>query len=154
MLETGTLVLIGGGRSLGAFTYVENLADGIFLAGIRDKAAGETYVITDGIELSWKDYFEKLTDALDVPRPRLSLHPTLAWGLASALEGIWKVFRIRSRPPVTRYLVAHLRKDFHFSIDKAVQELGYSPAIGPDEAIRRTALWYRRAVRGEKDDGS
>jgi nucleoside-diphosphate-sugar epimerase len=132
---------------LGAFTYVENLADGLILAGTVGDVAGEVYVITDGVKLTWRAYFEKLTVALDVPPPRISVSPVLAYAAASMLESVYRLFHIRRRPPLTRYLVTHLSRDFHFSIAKARRELGYEPCVGVDEAIRRTAEWYKRVVR-------
>jgi nucleoside-diphosphate-sugar epimerase len=32
--------------------------------------------------------------------------------------------------------------DLDFNIDKARRELGYHPAVGFDEGIRRTMAWY------------
>jgi nucleoside-diphosphate-sugar epimerase len=142
LLERGLIPLVGKGQYLGALTYVENLADGIILAGSVPGAAGRTYVITDGIEVSWREYFDSLASAIGAPAPRLSIHPTLAWAAASLLETVYRALGIRQRPPITRYLAAHLRADFHFRIDRAQRELGYVPAVGFEEAIRRTAAWY------------
>lgn len=147
MLEKGRMVYLGGGKTLGAFTYVENLADGLILAGTKERAVGETYVITDGLRLTWREYFERLTDAIEVSRPKRSLAPGVAWIAATFLEIIYKVLRIKKRPPITRYLIDHLRHDFHFSIEKAKRELGYCPAIQIEEAIARTADWYKSVVR-------
>lgn len=143
LLEAGCMAYIGGGEKLGAFTYVENLADSLILAGTSDRAAGETYVITDGVKLTWREYFEKLTAALGLPKPWLSVNPSLAYAAATVLEGFYRLLRVRRRPPITRYLVVHLSNNFHFSIAKAVRELGYIPRVGVEEAIRRTAEWYR-----------
>jgi nucleoside-diphosphate-sugar epimerase len=140
---------IKGGKKLGAFTYVENLVDGIILAGIRKEAIGQVYIITDGIKLTWRDYFDKLTLALNVPKPWISVHPGLANIFAMLSEFLYRLFRIQTRPLVTRYVVEHLRNDFHFSIEKARKELGYEPKIDIDEAIDRTAKWYKKTVRGE-----
>ena len=150
LLEAGRMAYINGGKTLGAFTYVENLADGLILAGIQKRALGETYVITDGTKVSWREYFERLTSALELPRPRLSVNATVAYGAASVLEFFYRLFRIGSRPPITRYLIAHLRRDFHFSIEKARRELGFQPKVDFDEAIQRTAEWYKDVVRGER----
>lgn len=147
ILESGRMAFVGGGKALGAFTYVENLVDGLILAGTKREAEGEVFVITDGIKLSWRDYFEKLTAALNVSRPRVSVSPTLAYAAAVFFEFFYRHLRIRSRPLITRYLITHLRNDFHFSIDKAKQKLGYAPKVGIDEAIRRTAEWYMKVVR-------
>lgn len=143
MLLQGRMLYLNGGKSLGAFTYVENLCDGIILAGTSPRAVGRSYIITDGYMLSWREYFQKLTRELDLPEPKISIPAWLAMFLAVTLESIHHIFRIKKRPLVTKYLVAHLRKDFHFSIQKARKELGFTPNIGVDEAIRRTAKWFR-----------
>lgn len=148
LLETGRMVLIGRGETLGAFTYVENLADGLILAGTTDKAAGRAYIVTDGIRLTWREYLERLTAALEVPGPRACIHSSTAYAAARVLESIYRLLGVRRRPPVTRYVVAHLSRDFHFCIDRARRELGYEPRIGIDKAIANTAEWYRQVVRG------
>jgi nucleoside-diphosphate-sugar epimerase len=147
LLERGAVPLIAGGARLGAPTYVENLADGLTLAGTVGRAAGEAYIITDGIELTWREYAEKLSRALGVPGPRLSVGPTVARALASMLELVYRILGVRSRPPLTRYLVEHLSTDYHFSIDKARRELGYAARVSLDEALERTAAWYRDVVQ-------
>jgi len=147
LLEAGQMGYIGGGRKLGAFTYIENLAEGLFLAGIKPAAAGEAFILTDGVEVTWRSYFEKLTDELDVPKPKFSVPPAIAWAIATVMEGIFKFFKIKARPPLTRYLVDHMRCDTHFSIRKARDLLGYNPAISMDEGMIRTAEWYIRLVR-------
>jgi nucleoside-diphosphate-sugar epimerase len=149
LLESGWLAYIGRGDKVGALTYVENLADALILAGNVADAAGEAYVITDGLRLTWREYLVKLTAALDLPGPRFSIHPSLAYAVAWLLEGTYWLFHLRRRPPLTLYLVAHMSKDYHFRIDKARRELGYEPRVGLEEALVRTAAWYRRVVRGE-----
>jgi nucleoside-diphosphate-sugar epimerase len=147
LLEKGIMGIVDNGRALGAFAYVENLVDGMILAGTRSEAVGQAYVITDGIKLTWKQYFEKLTDALEVHQPWYSINRYLAYGIAFVLEWIYRLFQIQSRPLLTRYVVKHLMGDFHFRIDKAERELGYQPRVDIDEAIRRTAEWYKKVVR-------
>lgn len=147
-LESGRMALIRGGDTLGAFTYVENLADALVLAGRKKEADGEAFVITDGIKRTWREYFDRLTAELGVPPVKRSVSPRAAYGLATVLEWFYRAFRVKNRPPVTRYLVTHLRGDFHFSIDKARAILDYSPGVDFEEAVRRTAAWYKKVVRG------
>jgi nucleoside-diphosphate-sugar epimerase len=150
LLESGWLAHVGRGEKIGAFTFVENLADALVLAGSVTDAAGEAYVITDGLRLSWRDYLAKLTAALDLPEPRLSIHPALAFAAAWLLESTYRLLDLRRRPPLTLYLVTHLSRDYHFRIDKAQRELGYRPRVGLEEALEKTAAWYRKVVRGER----
>jgi len=150
MLEKGIMGYIGGGKTIGALTYVKNLADGLILAGTKKQAAGEAFVITDGAKISWKEYFEALAEELNVPAPRFSLHPSIAKIVASVLEFIYRLFHIKKRPPLTKYLATHLKQDFHFKIDKAKNILGYKPETGFEQAIEETAEWYKKVVRDNK----
>jgi nucleoside-diphosphate-sugar epimerase len=143
LLQNGQMPYIGGGRKLGAFAYIDNLVEGMILAGTTEAAFGRAYILTDGVEMSWRTYFEKLTAALGYPRPRLSINSKIAYGAASVLEGFYRLFHIQQRPPVSRYLVNHLSTDFHFSIERAKTELGYKPITDMDETIQRTAEWYK-----------
>ena len=97
---------------------------------------------------------EKLTEALNVRRPWYSIHRRLADGIAILLESIYRLFRIQSRPLLTRYVVGHLSGDFHFRIDKAKKELGYRPRVDIDAMICETAEWYKKVVRGKNRQGS
>jgi len=142
MLVKGLMGLICRGRKLGAFTYVENLAHGIVLAGMSDKSAGRAYIITDGVQMTWREYFNRLTKEIGVPRPRFSLPGFLAWPAAYLFESVYRLFNIKTRPPLTKYLVDHLTHDFCFSTDRARDELEYMPVVQTEEAIRRTARWF------------
>lgn len=146
MLKRGWSALIDGGEKLGAFAYVENLADGILLAGTLPQASGRAYVLTDGVPMSWKAFFSRLNDALGFPQISISVPSGVAFAVARVLEWIYRAFRLRSRPPISRYLVTHLSNDFFFRIDRARNELGYDPKIGVDEAMRRTADWYLKVA--------
>jgi polyketide synthase len=143
LLRRGLLPYLDGGRTLGAFTYVENLAEGLALAGVAEAAPGQAYVLTDGVELTWRSFLDGLADALGWPRPWLSVPSWLADPAASALEALYRRLGVQRRPPITRYLVEHLRHDVHFSIAKARAELDYAPSVGVEEAFERTAAWFR-----------
>lgn len=147
LLESGKLIMPLGGRKLGAFTYVDNLADGLILAGTVPTAAGETYHITDGVKLSWRTYYNALAEELGLAGVRFGVPALPLVVAANVLERVYKLLRIKTRPPITRYLVDHLRWDYHFSIEKAQRELGYAPAIGWREGVRLTAAWYKE-VKG------
>ncbi|MCD6117995.1 NAD-dependent epimerase/dehydratase family protein [bacterium] len=149
MLKSGTMGLIGRGRKLGAFVYVENLAYGIYLAGGKASAKGRVYVITDGVRMTWREYFDKLTSAIGVPGPRFSLNPVLAWFFAFVFEAGYNILKVKARPPLTLYLVDHLTHDFHFTINRAEKEIGYKPIFSTDEAIRRTAEWFVAETEGK-----
>ncbi len=151
VLDKGMLSYIENGAALTCPTYVENLTEALWLAGTHPNAVGEKFIISDGLEINWRRFIEKICTELDITPPRRSVSYSFAYKLASALELIYKFFKIPTAPPLTRYRIRNFGLDYHFSIDKIKNVLGYSPSIPIDEAIRRTALWYRQYLKEKKN---
>jgi nucleoside-diphosphate-sugar epimerase len=145
-MESGLMGVIDGGRYLTCPSYVENLVDGIQRAMAEPRAAGRAYLLTDGLEVTWRDWIDALAAALSLARPRLSVPKRLATRAAMACEGVFRGLSIRAAPPLTLYRVANGGNDYHFSIGRARRELGHEPAVGLREACERTAAWYREEV--------
>jgi nucleoside-diphosphate-sugar epimerase len=141
-LRKGAMGVLDGGRRLTCPTYVENLIDALVLAAVVPGAAGRAYLVTDGLRITWREFVDALADALGVPRPRLALPVPLARLAAAAMEGVWAGMGASKPPPLTRYRVANGGTDYHFSVERARAELGWSPRIGFPEACRRTAEWF------------
>ncbi|MEM9423746.1 MAG: hypothetical protein AAF975_03020 [Spirochaetota bacterium] len=75
--------------------------------------------------------------------PRFSLPLAVAIALGALLEDIFRFFRIKVAPPLTRYRVAQLRWDNTFSPQKAREELGFSAEVPFAEGVRRLCLAYQ-----------
>jgi len=142
-MESGLMGVIDGGRFLTCPAYVGNLVSGIQRAVAEPKAAGRVYLLTDGLDVTWRDWVDALADALGLRRPRLSVPKRLATRLAMGCEAVFRGLAIRAAPPLTLYRVANGGNDYHFSIDRARRELGHEPRIGLREACERTAAWFR-----------
>ena len=59
------------------------------------------------------------------------------------MEFVFSVLRIRSEPPLTRWIVDELASAHWFDISAARRDLGYQPQVGMDEGMRRLELWWR-----------
>jgi nucleoside-diphosphate-sugar epimerase len=143
LLEKRQMVYISRGRPLTCPTYVENLLDAILLAVNRKDTVGETFIITDGLKITWKEYFDKIAEKLGVRRPLFSIPYPIAYSAAAVCEAILKLLRSKRPPIITRYRIANAGKDYHFSIEKARAKLGYQPRVSLDEAMERTVKWYK-----------
>jgi len=141
-LLAGKFAYVNGGRPLTCPTYVENLIDALILAGTRAESACEDFIITDGLQITWREYITKTCEILGAPPPRLSLPGGAVYAAALATEGLFRLFGARNPPPITRYRISQVRSDYHFSIEKARRLLGFEPRVGLEEAIRRTTEWY------------
>ncbi|MDH5174411.1 MAG: hypothetical protein OEW43_04040, partial [Elusimicrobiota bacterium] len=123
--------------------YVENLIDAILLAVNRRETVGETFIITDGLEITWKEYMDKIAEKVGVRSPLFSVPYPVAYSAAAVCEATLKLFRSEKPPIITRYRIANVGKDYHFSIEKARTKLGYQPRVSLDEAMERTVEWYK-----------
>lgn len=142
-LITGKGGYIGGGKSWTAPVYVENLVDGIVLACFKSEAACEAFFITDGLDIDWKTFTEKLCLELGIKPPKVSIPFWVGYFLAYLMEMIYKSFNIKTEPLLTRYRISNGGRDYHFSIKKAREVLGYHPRVNLDESIKRTVRWYK-----------
>jgi len=147
LIEKGQMVYISRGRPLTCPTYVENLIDAILLAVDRKDTVGETFIITDGLEITWKEYMDKIAEKLGVRRPLFSVPYPVAYSAAAVCEAILKLFRSKKPPIITRYRIANVGKDYHFTIKKARAKLGYQPRVSLDEGMERTVEWYKSNSR-------
>lgn len=137
-VKRGTLPLVDGGTSVFNTAYIENLVQGLVLAGTAPAAAGRTYLIADEGCPSWLELFTKLADLLDAPKPRLNLPERIVEPLSSTVERLYAKVAPRTEPPLTRYRARLMRQDVHFSIENAKRELGYVPKVSWQEGLART----------------
>jgi nucleoside-diphosphate-sugar epimerase len=147
-LYTGKIAYVNKGRALTCPVYIDNVIDGIWSASHAEAAVGQAFFLTDGLDITWREFTEKLAEALGVKKPVLSIPYGVGYAAALVVEGIYRLFRIKRAPVITRYRVGNGGLDYHFSIEKARRFLNYNPAVPLDEAVRRTAEWYlNRPVR-------
>jgi len=148
-LRDHTLKLYDGGRHVAGLTYVGNLVDAMILAGDKEEAAGRIYNITDGSEVTWREYVHALADALQLSRPGNSQPRWMAYLLASLWESYYRMTGRNDRPPMTASNVEVMGTDQIYPIDRARRELGYNPRVGLEEGIQRTIEWLREAGHDE-----
>jgi nucleoside-diphosphate-sugar epimerase len=133
---------VNGGRSKTCPVYVENLAHGVSLACFHPAAVGEAFLITDGLDITWRQFTELLATEAKVALPRLSIPYPIGNALAGAMEWVYRTIGSKKAPLLTRYRMSNGGIDYHFSIDKARKVLGYEPLVGLEEALRQTVEWY------------
>jgi len=142
-LEDRKFLFINKGNSLLSTSYVENLCYGLELATLNNNSSGKTYIISDDIKITWKELIEKFCKELNIRSKFFSIPYRLANFLGTFTELIWKGFKLKTDPPLTKYRVSLMKNNLHFSCNKAKEELNYRPLINLDEGIRRTVEWYK-----------
>ena len=134
-LARGRLLLPAFGRGVISPVYVDNLVDGVLLAGERAEGAGQVFTITDGVGITTGEFFGHYARLLD---KRLRRVPTVvSRALAAAAT------RLPGDSEVSPAAVAYVARKGTYSIEKARRLLGYAPAVDFAEGMRRTTEWLR-----------
>ncbi|MDT3739674.1 MAG: NAD-dependent epimerase/dehydratase family protein [Candidatus Kapabacteria bacterium] len=142
-LISGKAGYVDSGKRKTCPVYIENLVDGIMLASEKEEAIGETFFITDGLDITWREFTEKLSDEMEIKRPKSSFPFMLAFAAAYLMEFIYSAFDSKEPPLLTRYRIYNGGSDYTFSIEKARRVLGYEPKVSFDESIKRTVNWFK-----------
>lgn len=142
VLQKRKMPYVGGGKYLTCPTYITNLTDAIILAMEKDEAVGEAFLITDGMKITWKEYTQKLCDALGVKEHWLSVPGWLARFMGISMESLFKMIGSKTPPPLTVYRTKQVSNHYHFNVDKAERLLGWKPKTDVNTGIQRAVKWY------------
>ncbi len=142
-MEQGKIAFIDKGSHKTCPVYVENLVDAIYIAAFKKEAIGETFFVTDGLDINWKQFTDKLADEMGLKRPKTSVPYGLAYSVAATMEFAYNLFKSQKAPLLTRYRIMNGGSDYTFSINKAKRILEWSPKVEIDEAVKRTVNWYK-----------
>lgn len=144
LLKNGDMVHIASGGKPAGLAYVTNVVDLILLAADSESSVGQAYNASDGSDVTWRQYVDRLAEIVGVTSPRLVIPYRLAYLAGWAMEKVYGALRIEGRPLLTRMAVELLGTNQGFPIAKARRELGYEPAVDFDEGMRRVEAWLRQ----------
>lgn len=140
LILSGQMMLIHGGTGLCNYVYIDNLIDATIAATKCDTCVGQTYLIGDGIAVTWKEFFGYYAQMAGKSKMR-SVPEWLAKVIAMGMEITSK---FTGKPPkITREAVSYLTRQARFSIEKAKRELGYQPRFSLEEGMKLTEQWLR-----------
>jgi len=124
MVKSGRFAWIGGGNQLTATTHIDNTVEGLVLGAERGRPGG-VYFVTDGEPVVFREFVGELMRTQGVEPPTRTLPLGVAKAAAAATEGVWKLTRRSSRPPLTRFTVWVSALECTIDDSRARSELGY-----------------------------
>ena len=149
MALKGHYIMIGDSSTRYSHVFAENCAYAHVLAAQQlekdNSLDGSAYFIVDETNNNFHEFARAVLSKAGL-EPRLRKLPVpLAWlmGAFSELRVAMPWTPSSAAPLITRLGVATLSQDFWFSSSKAQSELHYTPLVGVDEAMERTAAWIR-----------
>jgi nucleoside-diphosphate-sugar epimerase len=137
----GNFKMIGKGNVLYHLTFIEDLVQGIILAGETPTASRQIYTIGGNEYLPLTDLANMIAQILDKPISKIHIPLWPAYTAAFLCEMICRPLGIE--PPIYRRRLDFFTKDRAFDISKARNELGYNPKVPLKEGLTRTAQWYK-----------
>ncbi|MGB7755484.1 MAG: NAD-dependent epimerase/dehydratase family protein [Salinisphaera sp.] len=140
-IQNGTFRMFGSGDIAYHMTYVDDMVQGLILAGEHPAAIGEVFLIGDDHYTTLNTLVEKVAATLSVNPPKRKLPVAPLMAAATLCEFACKPFGID--PPLHRRRVAFFTKARAFSVDKAKRLIGFQPQVPLDVGLSRTADWYR-----------
>ena len=126
MVRGGRFAWIGGGRHRTSTTHVDNTVEGLVLGASRGRP-GEVYFVTDGEPVLFREFVTELLATQGVQAPSRSIPAGAASVIASAGEAAWRLLPLPGRPPLTRFAYWVSAQECTIRIEKAREQLGYTP---------------------------
>jgi nucleoside-diphosphate-sugar epimerase len=113
------------------------------LAAENSPVAGKAYFLSQGEPVNCWRWIDEVLALVDLPPVRKSMSLASAWRTGAVCEAIWSAARLRSEPPMTRFLAAQLARSHWFDISAARRDFGYAPRVSSEEGMRRLGAWLR-----------
>jgi len=142
-LRQGAMRYPGGGDSVLNTIFVENLVDAIFLAVENDKAVGEVFNLTDGEAVTKRQFIETIAHAMDLPYPTRKPPLWLAWTVTWCADRLARLRGAKEAPMFNFTRLKFMGYNLDFSIQKAMDVLGYRPRVRFEDAMSETLAWYK-----------
>jgi nucleoside-diphosphate-sugar epimerase len=135
--------ILGNGDAFFSMVHVDDLVEGVRLAGESPFAAGRTYIIGSDEFVTLNALVDLIAEEAGVAPLRMHLPVWPFWLAGAICEGVCAPFGVE--PPLYRRRVAFFTKSRAFDITRARTELGYEPAVTLRAGVRATLDWYRKA---------
>lgn len=129
VLAKGVPLPLASIQNLRSLVYVENLVDALILCATHPAAAGQTYLVSDGEDVSTPDLLRQLGMGMGCPA-RLFRCP---------LPLLKIVGRFARKSDQVERLLGSLQVDN----SKIRRELGWKPPYTLQQGLQETAQWYR-----------
>jgi nucleoside-diphosphate-sugar epimerase len=143
-IRTRKMLLIGGGRATAGLCFIDNLIDAALLAMTDERASGETFNVTDGLDVTWRGFVDDLAHGLGCPPVRWSAPYSVASGLGFALEHGYRLVHgatgLQTAPLLSRQAVDVMGRNQSFSNAK-LQVLGWRPRVSYEDGLLATVNW-------------
>ncbi|MBI1940391.1 MAG: NAD-dependent epimerase/dehydratase family protein [Acidobacteria bacterium] len=138
-VKKGKMFLVGGGRGLLNYVYIDNLVDAIFLAVEDERAVGEAFIVNDGAT-TWQHFFGAYARMAGKDRiPSVPLWAARLWVHYRNLVAVIRRESSRVPPNALAFLIGSPV----YRQTRIERTLGHRSRVNLEEGFRRTEAWFR-----------
>ena len=143
MIRDGKAPIVGNGENLRSMSYLDNLCQGLLLAALVEKAAGQTYWIADRKPYSMNEIIDTVERLLEKEFGQKCAHkrmrlPGFASGIALMADATLQAVGMYHQKI---HVLSEMNKTIACSAARAEKELGYRPTVALEEGMRRSLAW-------------
>ncbi|MFK7985462.1 MAG: NAD-dependent epimerase/dehydratase family protein [Sandaracinaceae bacterium] len=156
LVQERFVATIGDGEAVVDNTHVDNVIRGMLLGADKlvsapDTVGGSAYFITDDERVNGIEWFRPIVDGLGYTFPTTALPGAAMYAVGYASE--LARYLGGPDPALTRIGVLKLIRASAFRIDRARQDLGYTPLVQRDAGLAHHMSDYRRHARAIRVGG-
>jgi nucleoside-diphosphate-sugar epimerase len=142
MLRRGFAPLIGGGTSTLAIVHAANVAEGAIRAATSDAAGGRAYNLANDFDITVRRFFELGAHGLGrhvrfIPVPR-----AIARGAFNGFRAVANTISGGKLSVISNASISFITEDNPFTSERARRELGWSPAVRPEDGVPEAFHWW------------
>jgi nucleoside-diphosphate-sugar epimerase len=144
LCRTGRFPVMGDGGMRRSMVYTQNLVQGLILAELYPKAAGNAYWVADQRPYPLREIIDTVRrvmreEGYQVSRRQLRI-PEIA---GSTAERVDRLFQGRGRYHQEVHVLGEMNKTIACDISQTTADLGYRPKVALEEGMRRSIRWCR-----------
>jgi len=137
--KSGKLRLPGPDKLIDTI-YIDNAARVHLLALDRlqsdpEAVAGKTYFVSNDEPMTQRQIIGGLLNAAGIEVDIQPISPRIAIAAGTLLENTWKLLKLKSEPPLTRWSAEHLSTAHWYDISAVKRDLGYRAEISIAEGL-------------------
>jgi dihydroflavonol-4-reductase len=138
MMDRGVYATVGSGENRVQLVHVADLVQGFLKALGNPRALGRDYIVTARTPISINRLVEIVAQEIGKPAPRWKIplwaSHLAAWGLESCYAAGLKLTGYE--PIIAKEKIQVMATDRHYSINRAMDELGYAPVYDYSNGVK------------------
>lgn len=146
MIRDGKVPVVGDGINMRSMTYVDNLAQGLILAGHVGAANGKVYWIADQRPYTMNEIIETIESVLEEDFSIPCAHKRIVLPTAVGEIAFWldKGIQLTGFYCQKIHVLSEMHRTIACSIALAQEELGYRPSVALRAGMKKSIEWMMK----------